>query len=98
MTHKVALRAAALYKLIEPSRCTAVFREIKEAYKHRSAIVHGDNVDPCKSVSTRNVSIEDAAVEHLRALLNIILERPEFLDPLAIDQKLLLTTDGLLDT
>ena len=73
----------------EPTRCIAVFREIKEVYKHRSAIVHGDSVDAYKSVSTRNVSIEDAAVEHLRAILSVMLERPEFLDPATIDQKLL---------
>jgi len=95
MTHKIALRTAALYKLIEPSRSPAVFKEIKDVYNYRSTIVHGASVDSNKTVSTRNVSIESAAVEHVRAVLGVVLERPEFLDPRAIDQKLLLTSAGL---
>jgi Apea-like HEPN len=97
MTHKIALRAAALYKLTDPSKSRDVFKEIKEVYKLRSAIVHGDNVDANKTVSTRSLSVEDAAVEHLRALLQILLQNPEFLDPAVIDHQLLLGSgDGYL--
>ena len=49
MTHKIALRAAALYKL------------------------------------TRNAKVRDVAVEHLRALLRVLLAKPEFLEPVQID-------------
>jgi hypothetical protein len=94
VTHKVALRAAALYKLIDPARCSTVFKEVKEIYKHRSAIVHGSEVDARKSVSTREASIEHAAAEHVRALLRLLLAKPEFLDPTLIDQKLLLGTES----
>ena len=60
MTHKIELRAAALYKL------------------------------------TRNAKVRDVAVEHLRALLRVLLAKPEFFEPVQIDNKLLLTSQATL--
>jgi hypothetical protein len=96
MTHKVAMRLAALYKIVNPSLVEQAFKEVKAVYNFRSKIVHGDaNLDKFRYI-TRNgaqISAISAAVEHLRTAFAVLIKHPALLDPTKIDRFLL--TDKL---
>jgi hypothetical protein len=91
MTHKIAIRTAALYKLHGSLDAVDVLREVKDIYGFRSKIVHGNEVDPDQKVrGKRGVRVTEAATEHLRTVLKMLLEHPRFLDVAEIDSELLL--------
>ena len=96
MTHKIAMRLAALYKLVERSRATQVFTEMKHIYNFRSQIVHGGaNLDKYRNIERGPaiVATVDAAVDYLRAAFAVLIKNPALLDPTRIDTFLL--TDQL---
>lgn len=97
MTHKIALRLAALYKLVDPSRATQVFSEMTTVYKCRSKIVHGAGYAmDCKPIQREagNIGVIDVALEHLRKAFAVLIMNPAFLEPKKIDEFLL--TDKLI--
>jgi hypothetical protein len=98
MTHKVAMRLAALYKMIDPARSEQVFREMKRIYTFRSKIVHGDaDLDKYRRLERGGTPVPavDAAVEHLRNAFTVLIKNQTLLDPAKIDSFLL--TDRLGD-
>ena len=91
MTYKIAMRVAALHKVSGSLHAVEVLREVKDIYAYRSKIVHGSEVDPDQTVrGERGIRIIDAAAEHLRVVLRILLEYPKFLDVAEIDSTILL--------
>jgi hypothetical protein len=95
VTHKIATRMAALYKLEEPDRAAAVFREMKKIYSFRSKVVHGSEDLDMNATMVRgdkNVSIVDVAMKHFRFALRMLVKNPEYLEVALIDEKLLIGT------
>jgi len=96
MTHKLALRVAALSRYFVEFEKSAhqVFREIKAIYAYRSALVHGsssyDKKREIRVSQTTRVEATVLAVEYLRAVLKVLATRPQFRDPTSIDRTLLL--------
>jgi hypothetical protein len=92
ITHKVAMRLAALYKIVEPVRSEQAFREMKRIYTFRSKIVHGGaDLDKYRILDRGGASVAavDAAVEHLRTAFAVLIKNPALLDPATIDSFLL---------
>jgi hypothetical protein len=92
MTHKVAMRLAALYKIVNPTRAERAFKEIKDIYTFRSKIVHGDaNLKKHREINREGTRIPaiNAAVEHLRTAFDVLMKHPALLDPKEIDRFLL---------
>ena len=95
MTHKVAMRLGGLYKIADRSRSRQAFKELKRIYEFRSKIVHGAaNLDPNRELTRDGEKIRtiDAAIDHLRAALGVLIENPILLDPTKIDDFLLTDT------
>lgn len=103
VTHKLALRLAALSRLVPGCKHQAatIFRNVKKAiYPFRSAVVHG-NVE--KASKTQEVETETGeafaavrlATEYLGMAVRAVASHPEYLDPAAIDEKLLLGQTSL---
>ncbi len=98
MTHKIAMRLAALYKVAQPERSAQVFKELKRIYTFRSKIVHGaSDFEKYRQLDRKGnkISAVDAAVEHLRTAFSVLAEHPSLLDPSNIDGFLL--TDELFE-
>jgi hypothetical protein len=92
MTYKVALRLAALYKILDPSRAAQAFSEMKRIYKFRSKIVHGaSDLDKGREIERgeAKIIVIDAALEHLRNAFAVLIQNPVFLEPKKIDEFLL---------
>lgn len=93
MTYKISMRLAALYSLaadnMSPER---VYQEMKAIYKLRSKIVHGSDFDIGITLERdgQKIRVLDAAVEHLRKCLRVLIEHAQYLDPSRIDFDLLL--------
>jgi hypothetical protein len=88
MTHKLALRFAAL-KRLNNEDVSQIFKDVKEIYAVRSSIVHGSK----RSIKKNKMTKEDAArksVEFLSDCIKILLQNKDFLNPTEIDRKLLL--------
>jgi|SRR5215469_6526146 len=95
MTHKVAMRLAALYKISDRPRAVQAFTEMKRIYGFRSKIVHGSADWQKYREITRGkekVRATDAALEHLRNAFAVLIKNPAFLDPQKIDSFLLTDT------
>jgi hypothetical protein len=98
ITHKLALRLAALASLVPKyaGQSRTVFRNVKNAiYPFRSAVVHGSESKAnknreIKSESSDPIPVVKLATEYLGMAIHGIAARPEFLDPALIDQRLLL--------
>jgi len=92
MTYKIAMRMAGLYKLLGTVGSTDVVREVKTIYGLRSKVVHGSDFDIKETLDRgdKKIGVVDAAVEHLRAALRVLIERNEYLDVAKIDRELLL--------
>ena len=96
ITHKLALRIAALSRLSnmidEPA--SDVFRAIKQIYAYRSAVVHGST----KASKKQEITIPNKApiravvlaTNYLRMIMKVLIEHPQYLKPDKIDEKLLL--------
>ncbi|RZG66715.1 HEPN domain-containing protein [Acinetobacter junii] len=96
MTHKLALRIAALSKL--DSNCKEkpkeIFVKIKKVYTYRSGIVHGTK-DLSKSKVIKipespELKTVDVAIEMLKMVLRVLLCNDKYLDAKSIDEDLLL--------
>jgi Apea-like HEPN len=95
MTHKVAMRLAALYKILNSSRSEQAFEELKKVYKVRSMIVHGEaNLDKHREIDRggEKIPADDVAVEHLLNAFSVLIKHPSLLDPKQIDIFLLTGT------
>lgn len=100
MTHKLALRMAALSSLdARRERSTFdVFQDTKTIYKFRSKVVHGrkeKEIDKVRFInqSTGKVPVVEIALANLRQAIRVFAENPQFLEPVLIDKILLLHTD-----
>jgi hypothetical protein len=98
VTHKLALRLAALSTLVPgyEHRSTKVFRDVKSAiYPYRSAVAHGDAKKASKSREIKTESGDaipavKLATEYLGMALQAVAAHPEYLEPTTIDEVLLL--------
>jgi hypothetical protein len=92
MTHKVALRVAAMHTLLKPDiEPVGVFRMVKKLYTYRSKLVHGRTdvakhryVDAGQSIRTL-----DAGIGALRNSIKALVNHPQFQDPLEVDAGLM---------
>jgi Apea-like HEPN len=96
MTHKLAMRAAALSKLAVDyeNKPKDVFKDIKHIYKYRSAIVHGSIIPEEKRMINvsegKSIPANALAVKYLRFIIKKLIEYPQYRDPKKIDEDLLL--------
>jgi hypothetical protein len=96
MTHKLALRVAAVSQLY-PGQLKSgqqIFDEVKKVYTARSRIIHGKTrkIPGSRAMSATRTPISDApeiAREHLRTVLRVLVEYPQYRKPRAIDELLL---------
>ena len=96
MTHKLALRVAALSCYFNDCQKSThqVFREIKSVYRYRSALVHGssssDKRREIRVSETVRIEASELAAEYLRAVVRALAANAEFRKPTYIDRHLLL--------
>mgnify|MGYP000574926758 CR=1 FL=1 len=95
MTHKIALRIAALFGLNDPkAERSEVFRQMKKIYEFRSAIAHGSaRLEKKREIKLTEETVAPAvqiATDFLRKAIRILAQNPQFLDPPRIDSELLL--------
>jgi Apea-like HEPN len=92
MTHKVATRLAALYKISDPPRASEAFREMKKLYEFRSKVVHGGtDLEKYRQIKRgdQNFPAVEVALEHLRTAFRVLTNNPGLLQPETIDLFLL---------
>jgi hypothetical protein len=98
VTHKLALRLAALSTLVPgyEQQAATIFRNVKSTiYPFRSAVVHGNEK---KASKTREIKVATGeaiaavklAVEYLGMAVRAVVTHPEYLAPATIDERLLL--------
>lgn len=98
VTHRLALRIAALSKLDPEPRVRPYesFKEIKKAYDFRSAIVHGGSeksLDKSRNIvlsKTEKIPTITVTLDHLRRVIRTLLKYPKYKDPKLIDKEILL--------
>jgi len=96
VTHKLALRLAALSTLVPECEATPaeVFRDVKKRiYPYRSAVVHGDDRRISKLARASDDGPKTAlrlAIQYLGMAVRAIAQHPDFLTPSLIDERLLL--------
>ncbi len=104
LSYKLRLRAAALALLrADPAYPAAdVVSKVKRLYTARSKIVHGRRKPRSKKadepIDTSNSEERELASNLLRFVLDALLTHPEYLDPMKIDEGLLLRADEVADT
>jgi len=104
MTHKLALRIAALSSLTNFRAETPiqVFKAVKQIYAYRSKIVHGSTKThkgrEIAITPTQKIPTVQLAIDYLRMLITILIDHPEYLRPARIDEDLLLDGRSRLDT
>ena len=87
LTHKLALRVAALLRLeADPPRPPfEAFREIKRIYQYRSKLVHGKAREAEKDVKKYFDGEADgplvAALRYLRVVMRLLLQNEQYRDP-----------------
>lgn len=96
ITHKLALRMAALSKLSKDGDHVPaeVYSAIKKIYSYRSAVVHGST----KASKNREISLAGkekvsavtAAINYLRMALTVLINNTDYLNSKKIDEELLL--------
>jgi hypothetical protein len=98
VTHKLALRLAALSTLVlgYEYQAATIFRNVKRTiYPYRSAVVHGNESRASKTREIRTEAGEaipavKLAIEYLGMTIRAVAAHPEYLDLALIDEKLLL--------
>jgi hypothetical protein len=95
LTHKLALRVAALSSLDEglKKKPQEVFDNIKAIYRYRSAIVHGSHKASSKREITsegKKIPVSSIALAYLRMVIRLLARHERFLDPDVVDRELLL--------
>lgn len=100
MTHKLALRIAALSKLDDGCKeiPKEIFNKVKKIYSYRSGIVHGTK-DLTKSRIIRipnsiELKTVDVAIDILKMVLRVLLCNEQYFDAKKIDEELLLGVGG----
>jgi hypothetical protein len=96
MTHKLALRVAALSKL--DSSCKEdpkeIFTRVKKVYTYRSGIVHGtkdlSKTKIIKIPESSELKTVDVAIEILKMVLRVLLCNDKYFEAKKIDEDLLL--------
>lgn len=101
MTHKLAMRIAGAAKISNIFRKAPqeVFKDVKQIYGYRSAIVHGSSKASSKKViklsDKREILTNDLAIEYLRYSLFFLLNNPQYKTAQLIDSEILLSSNGL---
>ena len=102
MTHKLALRMAALLSLDARRERSSldIFEDTKTIYKFRSKVVHGrkgKEIDKVRFINhpTGEVPAVEAALANLRQAIRVLAENPQFLEPELIDRTLLLHAETI---
>ncbi|RWM08954.1 HEPN domain-containing protein [Mesorhizobium sp.] len=95
LSYKLRIRAGALASLSGSMKPTDVSAAVKNIYDVRSRIVHGLDAKKSKKQllapeDERYASERKAAADMLRFLIDVLLEFPQYLDPLKIDRELIL--------
>lgn len=102
MTHKLALRMAALSSLDTRHERSAfdIFKDTKMIYKFRSKVVHGrkgKEIDKVRFINhpTGKVPAIEVALANLRQAIRVFAENPQFLESELIDKTLLLHAETI---
>jgi hypothetical protein len=96
MTHKLALRVAALLKLEENpmSHPAQAFSDVKKIYSYRSEIVHGSKNPEKKRIikitEEKSVPAHTLLIDYLKMTLRVLLRNEKYREPKRIDEDLLL--------
>src|SRR5439155_3156010 len=91
ITHKLALRTAAVLAAATEALPVEVFRQVKGLYAYRSAVVHGTHPEKKRQLAKADggtVLAVDVAQDLLRGVLGAVLERPEWRNPQVVDETL----------
>jgi hypothetical protein len=91
ITHKLALRTAAVVARSAGANPQLVFRQVKDIYRFRSAVVHGKPTQKVRRVSVADGSVlaTAAATQLLRQVLAALLKHAEWRDPNRVDDLVL---------
>lgn len=101
ITHKLALRIAALSRLSDMNDVPAhdIFLGVKGIYSYRSKVIHGNpNPNKAKEITAPNkepIRAVVVATNYLRMVMKVLIEHPQYLNAHKIDEDLLL---GALDS
>lgn len=95
MTHKLALRIAAITHLFERGEYLKkdVFKAVKAVYSYRSRVAHGGSSDLKEqfvTIAGFEIPIIEFAIDILREAIIALGKNPRYLDPAAIDIYILL--------
>ena len=96
ITHKLALRIAALSKLdtLVKEDTNVIFEQVKQIYSFRSAVVHGSGKTKEKREIklTKKVGVPTVkkGMEYLRMIIRVLLNHPRYQNAKLIDSELLL--------
>jgi Apea-like HEPN len=96
ITHKLALRTAAIVGARSTIDPRLVFKQVKGIYRFRSAVVHGKATQDRRRIDGKDgdVLADVAAAKLLRLVLSALLDHAEWRDPQRIDDVVL---SGLSD-
>lgn len=96
LTHKLALRMAALLKLSTEVNMDTIeiFKAVKQIYAYRSSVVHGST----KASSKREIKLPsgepiptlELAIKLIQASIQVLIDNPKYLNAKKIDEELLL--------
>ena len=96
ITHKLALRLAALSKInsLWNEKPIQIFETVKRIYKYRSKVVHGSTESTksrlIKIDDKKNIEVVSKASEYLRYTIQTLAENSKYLAPETIDNELIL--------
>lgn len=94
VTHKLALRSAAVLAGSSDFVPADVFTRIKKLYEYRSAVVHGNAKGIVKlktiEIDGARVASTDLAAYYLREVIRVLARRKDLTNARAIDEKLIL--------
>jgi Apea-like HEPN len=92
VTHKLALRSAALLSAVDLADARVIFSTVKRLYGHRSKIVHGKlkpNDSNMIDVAGEQLAADSVANALLGLLLQAVLDNPTLSDQISNDELIL---------
>ncbi|KKD53946.1 hypothetical protein C400_16055 [Paenibacillus sp. ICGEB2008] len=94
LTHKLAMRMAAIFKISEYAYTPdMVFNSVKKIYSYRSSIVHGGSKPKNQEIVIDELNLRiptpKLAVVFLKIAIRVLVENPKYFDPKYLDQELL---------